>query len=187
MILEAALTIGLARLFRAGIDKVLLGGEDYAAFAYGAVGVIMLSSLLGYLRNRIRGSFSERAAASLRCTATRQFAFLPIADLERMHSGDSISKLTNDLQAVKRFLDLEGYLLASRPLLALVSFAYMLQISWQLCVATALFTPLMMLATAKISAPLQAYSKSLQEELGKVNSASQDILGGMEVVKAFNL
>ena len=141
MILEAALTIGLARLFRAGIDKVLLGGEDYAAFAYGAVGVIMLSSLLGYLRNRIRGSFSERAAASLRCTATRQFAFLPIADLERMHSGDSISKLTNDLQAVKRFLDLEGYLLASRPLLALVSFAYMLQISWQLCVATALFTP----------------------------------------------
>ena len=45
----------------------------------------------------------------------------------------------------------------------------------------------MMLATAKISAPLQAYSKSLQEELGKVNSASQDILGGMEVVKAFNL
>src|SRR5690554_3456777 len=79
MILEAALTIGLARLFSAGIDKVLLGGEDYAAFAYGAVGVIMLSSLLGYLRNRIRGSFSERAAASLRCTATRQFAFLPIA------------------------------------------------------------------------------------------------------------
>ena len=45
----------------------------------------------------------------------------------------------------------------------------------------------MMFATVKISAPLEGYSKALQEELANINRTNQDILGGIEVVKSFNL
>ena len=187
MVVEAAFDIGLAHLFREGIDRSLLGAEGYAFFAYGLIVAIILISVLGYFRNRVRGSLSEKATADLRYRATKQFAFLPISTLEAMHSGDSLSKLTNDLQAVKRFLDLEGYLLIARPLTALASLVYMIYVSWQLSLACMVFVPILMFLTMKISMPLQAYNKSLQEELGNVNTSSQDILGGMEIVKAFNL
>ena len=165
----------------------LQSAAGFAPFAYGLLAIVLLNSLLGYLRNRLRGSLSERATAGLRYGATRQFSFLPISTLESMHSGDSLSILTNDLQAVKRFLDTDGYLLLYRPLMALASLIYMSLISWQLSLACLIFVPILMFSTMKITSPLQAYSKSLQEELASVNASSQDILGGMEIVKAFNL
>lgn len=187
MVMEAALTIGLAHLFREGIDSSLFGAEGYGFFAFGLAMVIILTSVVGYVRNRVRGSLSEKATADLRYKATKQLAFLPIGTLETMHSGDSLSILTNDLQAVKRFVDMDGYLLISRPLMALASLAYMIYVGWQLALGCLIFVPVLMFSTMKISKPLQAYSKSLQEELAHVNTSSQDILGGMEIVKAFNL
>lgn len=187
MVIEAAFSIGLAHLFKEGIDRSFFGAEGYVFFAYGLILVIFLNSTLGYVRNRVRGTLSEKATADLRYNATKQFAFLPIRTLETMHSGDSLSKLTNDLQAVKRFLDLDGYLLLARPLTAFASLVYMMHVSWQLSLACIIFIPILMVATIKISTPLQAYNKSLQEELANVNTSSQDILGGMEIVKAFNL
>jgi ABC-type multidrug transport system fused ATPase/permease subunit len=187
MVMDVLLTIGLAHLLREGIDMSLQSAEGFASFAYGLLAIVLLNSLLGYLRNRLRGSLSERTTAGLRYGATKQFAFLPISTLESMHSGDSLSILTNDLQAVKRFLDTDGYLLLYRPLMALASLIYMSLISWQLSLACLIFVPILMLSTMKITNPLQAYSKSLQEELASVNASSQDILGGMEIVKAYNL
>lgn len=185
--MDIAVTLGLAHVLRGGIDKSLQNPEGFASFAYGLLGLVLVGTCVGYLRNRLRGSLSERATADLRYAATRQFAFLPIGTLESMHSGDSLSILTNDLQAVKRFLDTEGYLLMHRPLMAVGSLIYMSLISWQLALACLIFVPILMLSTVKITQPIQAYSKSLQEELAAVNASSQDILGGMEIVKAFNL
>lgn len=187
LLAETSLTIALAHLFREGIDKSMLGGVDFMPVAIGLLVVIVANLVLGYCRSRVVGSLSENATADLRAKTTERFAYLPIGSLEKMHSGDSLSKLTNDLQAVKGFLDTDGYFLISRPLLALAALTYMLFLSWQLTLVCLIFVPLLMFSTAKISAPLQAYSKSLQEELGRLNQFSQDILSGMEVVKAFNL
>lgn len=184
---EAAFSVGLAHLFREGIDKGLLGTEGYGFLAIMLILAIILNSVLGYFLNLVRGSLSEKVAADLRFNATKQFANLPIRTLETMHSGDSLSKLTTDLQAVKGFLDSDGYFLISRPLLAVASLVYMIYVSWQLSLACLIFVPILMFSTTKISTPLRAYNKSLQEELGNVNKSSQDILGGIEVVKAFNL
>lgn len=187
LIVDVVVTLGLSHLLRVGIDRSLQSPDGFASFAYGLSALVLVNSLLGYLRNRLRGLASERATAQLRYAATHQLVYLPIGTLENMHSGDSLSIVTNDLQAVKRFLDTEGYLLLYRPLMALASLIYMSLVSWQLSLACLVFVPLLMFATIKITKPLQAYSKSLQEELAAVNATSQDILGGMEIVKAFNL
>ncbi len=186
-ILEIILTVSTAHFFRGGIDIALAGGETYIRFAYALMAVIISLSLTIYLRELIVGLLSERAIAALRSKATQQLAYLPIPTLERMHSGDNLSKLTNDIQLVKRFLDSEGYQLVVTPLMAVASLAYIVYLNWQLSLASIIVIPMMMLATVKLSAPLQSYSKALQEELANISKTNQDILGGIQIVKSFNL
>ncbi|QNO13859.1 ABC transporter ATP-binding protein [Alkalicella caledoniensis] len=133
------------------------------------------------------GYLSERAIADLRYKATEKFTKLPIPKLDTMHSGDNLSKLTNDIQLVKRFLDWDGYFLILRPLMAVATLAYLTYLNWQLTLASLVFIPIMMYLTMKITQPISNYSKALQEELANINKANQDILGGIQIVKSFNL
>ena len=187
ILFEIILTVSLTHLFKEGIDNALLGGEGYTKFAYGLIGVIVFFSLTICLKDLTVGFLSERAIAGLRYKATQKIAKMPIGKLDTMHSGDNLSKLTNDIHLVKGFLDRDGYFLILRPLMAVTSLSYLIYLSWQLTLASVVFIPVMMFLTVTISKPLGNYSKALQEELANINKTTQDILGGIQVVKSFNL
>lgn len=187
IILEIVLGVGLSHLFKTGIDKALEGGEGYLQFAMGLVGIIFFFSFMVFFKDLTLGYIGEKAIADLRFKATEKFIKLPISKLDKMHSGDNLSKLTNDIQLVKRFVDWDGYFLILRPLMAVACIAYLTYLSWFLTLASIAIIPIMMLITVKISSPLGKYTKSLQEELANINKTNQDILGGIQIIKSFNL
>ncbi len=187
MILEIVITISMADLFKKGIDLGLAGDEGFTTIASGLIVIIFVFAITIYFKDYVVGNLSEKAIANLRLRTTEKFTKLPISNLDTMHSGDNISRLTNDVQLIKRFLDWDGYFLVLRPLMAIASLAYLTYLNWQLTLASVIFTPLLMLLTITISQPISRYSKELQEELGTINKTNQDILGGIQIVKSFNL
>lgn len=187
IVLEIVLVVGLSHLFKTGIDKALEGGEGYLQFAMGLVGIIFFFSIMVFFKDLALGYLGERAIADLRFKATGKFMKLPISKLDTMHSGDNLSKLTNDIQLIKRFIDWDGYFLILRPLMAVASLAYLTYLSWLLTLASIALIPIMMFITVKISSPLGKYTKALQEELANINKTNQDILGGIHIIKSFNL
>lgn len=187
MILEIILTVLMADLFKKGIDMGLSGDPGYSRIAIGLVSIIIIFATTIFFKDLLLGLISERSIANLKLKASTKFTKLPIYTLDTMHSGDNLSKLTNDIELVKRFLDWDGYFLILRPLMALASLGYLTYLNWQLTLASIILTPLLMVLTMKISEPINNYSKALQEELANINKTNQDILGGIQIVKSFNL
>lgn len=187
IILEIVLGVGLSHIFKIAIDKALAGEEGYLLFVIGFVGIIIFFSAMVFFKDLTLGYIGERSIADLRSKATGKFMKLPISKLDTMHSGDNLSKLTNDIQLVKRFIDWDGYFLILRPLMALATLAYLIYLSWILTLASIALIPIMMFLTVKISNPLGNYTKALQEELANINKTNQDILGGIQIIKSFNL
>jgi len=107
--------------------------------------------------------------------------------LDNQHSGDIISRLTNDVNLVRDFLANSFTRLFTIPLMAFFALAYMLWVSWSLTLLSILLIPVMGLISGRISAAMAKNSSELQQQLGKVNEAARDSLSGILVTKTFNL
>ena len=103
-ILETGLSVGVAHLFRDGLDRALAGEGQYILYTYGLIAAIIASALVIAARELLVGLIRERTTADLRYRATKQLTYLPMPVLDSMHSGDNLSRLTNDLNLVKGFL-----------------------------------------------------------------------------------
>lgn len=188
ILMEAALEIVFARSLRTIIDS----STKMDISLFGRSMVLALSSLLVILiciygRKRFIGLYSEGGTAFLRLKAMEHINRLPIDKLEGNHSGDYISRLTNDISKIEVFANEKIFKFFYYPLIALLSLIYLIIISWKLTLLTFLMFPIMFIGISALSKPIGKYSKTIQEKLGMLNSINQDFISGAETAKAFNL
>lgn len=186
--LEAVSAPILAYIMQNLVDGFLLeGAESYWIMARAALILIAAVAGVAWVRTWVLGGFSERATANLRDRAADRLLHMPVPRLDSIHTGDHLSRLTNDIAVVKNYLYFEMFWLISLPLAAILSLIYLVIISWEMTLATLALIPVFIWINTKVSAPIGKISTQLQQELAAVNSVTQDALGGTEVVKAFNL
>ncbi len=185
---EALLNPVLAHLMRQLVDT-FLGHQAalYTPLAIRVVLVMVLMSLVAWTRTKMMGRIAENCAAELRRRAAEKLLTIPVPKLDAIHTGDHLSRLTNDISVISTYLNTYAFWLFTLPVMAVVAMAYMTYINWQMIVATIVFLPLLLFLTARASAPIGTISKELQQNLAGVNNVTQDALGGAEVVKAYNL
>ncbi|MCU6339892.1 hypothetical protein KW823_25585, partial [Enterobacter quasiroggenkampii] len=75
---------------------------------------------------------SARAMRDVRNSMMRHIGKLPVHYLDKQHSGDMVSRFTNDMQIINQFMvrDLPQWFY--HPLLFIGCFAYLLWIRWEL-------------------------------------------------------
>lgn len=161
--------------------------ELYGPLAAKVILLLVLMSLLTWFRTKLMGRIAEYGSADLRRQAAYSLLDMPVPRLDAIHTGDHLSRLTNDISVVTSYLTHYLFLLFMLPLLALASLIYMAYINWQMILATVALMPLLIWLTAKASKAIGLLSKQLQGDLANVNNVTQDSLGGAEVVKAYNL
>lgn len=150
------------------------------------ISIVSLSIVVGFRTYSI-SFISEAVTYNLRNKGTNTLLRMSKANLDKTHSGDSISRLTNDLQLVRQFLDNDFYFLIFRPVMAFASFIYLFHLNWQLTIISSIVLPILFLVSSILGKPISKYSNSLQDELSNMNSTTQDMLGGILTIKAFNL
>ncbi|WP_350344330.1 ABC transporter ATP-binding protein [Proteinivorax tanatarense] len=185
---EVLFTLIMAQSLRVLGDSAILQVHD-SFYVY--LGILMFSTVVLSLclsgQTLSTGKISESITYTLRKEGTQKLIELPEYKLDEMNSGDSMSKLTNDLQLVGQFLNNDAYMLISRPLIAIVSLVYLLLLNWQLTLISIVVIPLLFIATTYLGKPISRFSKEHQDELSNMNNTTQDILGGVSIVKTFNL
>ncbi|MTI96945.1 MAG: hypothetical protein FH749_15995 [Firmicutes bacterium] len=188
VIAEVAIAPALAHTLRQLVDG-FLGQQTtvYWRLAPIAFGIFILHAFVAWARNKIMGWIAERGTASLRKRAADSLLNMPVPRLDSIHTGDHLSRLTNDVSVLTNYLNRQLFWLFALPLMALASMGYQAYISWQLTLATFVLMPVMIWLTAQASRPITKISRNLQEDLAAVNNVTQDALGGAEIVKAFNL
>lgn len=177
-----------ASLLRSLIDGVLTGSyQSFTVHAGIIFGIMAFVALIAWARSWTMGCFSERGAAGLRMRAVESIIGMPVPRLDAIHSGDHLSRLTNDTGVIRLYLYFELYWLISLPLEAIMGLIYLFYLDWLMSLVTIAMIPFFILLTTKVTNPVRQISGQLQEKLAEVNNVTQDALAGAEVVKAFNL
>lgn len=144
-------------------------------------------TLFRFFRQKSIGHYTENGCAHLRLKITDHISRLPIGALESKHSGDYVSRLTNDVEKIRRFTTTTLIQIIYRPLMAIVAFIYLCTLDWKMTLIATFGAPLLLAGAAILSQPMGKYSKEVQENLALVNSVAQDSIRGAEVARAFDI
>jgi len=140
-----------------------------------------------YLRTKALGNYSESGLKFLREKLSHKYNQLDMETFSLNHTGDYVSRATNDVNKVKNYLTNTFPGLIWNPLTGIGAFIYLLFISWKLTLISLTVIPLVIILVSLISKPLSSISKKLQEKLSTANSLLQDYIKGVEVSKAYHL
>lgn len=170
------------------VDQFIIAG-DRTGLAQ-TMGILFAVYLVGMVAMRFQiylmGIASQRVLADLRREVMGQVRRLSLQYLEGSESGDLMSRLVNDIDAINSFLS-QGFTQMIGSLFALVGIiAAMVALNWQLALAAMAIVPFMVLTTTQFSRVARRAFRRTRTTIGDVSADLQEELGGVRVAQAFN-
>ena len=111
---------------------------------------------------------------------------LPIGYFTTARKGDIMSRLSSDVMEVENSVTSSIYSLVKYPLMIVACLAVMFAMSWQLTVFVLLMLPVAGGLLALIGKKLKASSLHQLQVQGSITSTTEESIGGLRVIKAFN-
>ncbi|MEW9702232.1 ABC transporter ATP-binding protein [Paenibacillus sp. SI8] len=182
-LMAAGVDIGLGKL----IEQMVDGSSRALLYSAGLIAAMALVGLISkYLIKYASTRFSSYALRDLRNAAANHLENLPVSTVEKQQSGDIVSRLTNDTMVLQTFFTHHFANLFYMPVVLVCALTILLVTSWKLILFSLILLPVGIAVTAILSRPISRYSEQLQERLGAANAVTQDLIGGIPMVKAFN-
>ena len=174
-------------LQRAIVDEVL-GARDLARLARllaGLVGVYALLNLVNAGDLYIRHALGERFIYDLRVRVYAYLQRLSLSFFERTSTGELMSRVTNDVNALEQFVT-HGASLTAVDFLRLVGTAGILfALEWRIALLTLLPIPILTVALRLFNQRVRPVYRRVRDRLGDINARLQDNIAGIRVIQAF--
>lgn len=154
--------------------------------------------LLGILLAVLNGTFTylstvtgttavEQVKRDLKNDLFSHMVRLPAKYYNHHHTGDLVSRLTNDINNLDGAIGTNLILMIRLPLIATAALVYMLTINWQLTLLCALLVPLAALAGTVFGKFMRRNSRKIQEYLSDIQRFLQETFSAERIVRAFSL
>ncbi|MFD0715526.1 ABC transporter ATP-binding protein [Paenibacillus sp. GCM10027626] len=153
------------------------------------IGLIILFLTVAniYLDTYLKSKVSSQIRKNIRIDTLKKVLCLPMSHFNENHSGELLTRMTNDNQAIGKACSDTILSLIRNPILALSSFIYLITINWKLAFICALVGPMTLLVGGLFGKVLRHNSQQLQIRFGKLTSVLQEILGSSIIFKTFGL
>jgi ATP-binding cassette subfamily B protein/ATP-binding cassette subfamily C protein/ATP-binding cassette subfamily B multidrug efflux pump len=172
------------------IDNYLLPrqarGLEIAALLAGAFVAGVVASLLRYGQLVRLAGVAMRSVQRLRERVYRHVLRLPMAFFDQAITGQLVSRVTNDTEAVKQLYVQVLFVILDSLIVLAGAMAAMLWLDWRLMLVVAALVPavaLIVFAYQRLSAPAVARTRELRSEL---NAQVAESIAGMPVLQAAN-
>ena len=186
-ILPVLMELVTPRMVQFIIDQGIRAGDMVAVWQ--GSGVMLLAALGGAAttigQGIARAQISQGIAFDLRNDMFRHIQRFSFANLDRMQTGQLMTRVSNDVDVARMFLSAGLALLLRTVLMVIGSLAMMLIIDWQLSlvmVAMLALSGAVIFWLLRVVGPLFSI---VQQKLGRLNTQVQENLAGVHVVKAF--
>ena len=154
------------------------------------VGIIISLFLLKNLSNYLAMFYStflrNGVLRDLRNDLYSKVIQFPLAFYSEKRKGDTISRLSGDVDEVKNSVLSVLEMIVREPLTIIFSLATMLFISPKLTLFVFLFLPISGFLISKIGKSLKKGSLKVQQEQGIFLSILEETMGGLRIIKAFH-
>mgnify|MGYP000896841619 CR=1 FL=1 len=125
--------------------------------------------------------------SEIRFRVYKQIGCLPMKYYENSHSGDAVSKITNDIQAVEQGYSGGLYSLIYSLLYGIGSIATMFYLDYRAAVFLLIYGLASTLVNVLMTKPLRNVSNSIQEQYSVLTQRLVDLLNGIWIIKIFNI
>ncbi|MDX1463090.1 MAG: ABC transporter ATP-binding protein [Marinirhabdus sp.] len=168
-------------------EKATNGPEEALLFmVILVIAMFLLKNLFGYLAMFFITFLRNGVLKDLRNDLYEKTVDLPVSFYSEKRKGDTIARITTDVQEIQHsFLSLLE-LIVREPLTILFAIVAMLLISVKLTIFVFIFIPISGLIISWIGKSLKSKSERVQREQGYFLSILDETLGGLKIIKGFN-
>jgi len=170
------------------IDQIVSRDKDgLLRIGLWTLGVLALSVVALFFQRYCSGHFAERVTARLRERVSLTLSRATVASLGSYHSGELLSRISNDLALYQEYLQTDLLTLISGFLSALLALVYMFFHNWVLTLLLLATLPVIIVVSALLSAPLAKRQEEVQKALAQINAQAKENVTGAETIRSLNL
>lgn len=172
------------------LNQSLVNNGKVATLAYICiflVSFVVLKNLFIYLSYYVLNPLKNKVVNQLREELYDKVLRLPIGFFNEKRKGDLMSRMTNDVNEVETSVvgTLEGWI--RDPLNIIITLTALLLISYQMTLLILMLIPVLGLVIGRITRSLKRHSQDVASKYGETLSTLDETLGGLRVIKAFNV
>jgi ATP-binding cassette subfamily B protein len=188
LLATATLAMAIPYLLKQAIDTISTGGDYRRVTEYVAwiIGLAAAQAVVRTLSRSLIFNVGRDVEYDLRNDLFAHLQKLPLEFYQRQQTGDLMSRLVNDVTAVRMLLGVGVLNLVNTPIYYAYAVGIMLSLDARLTVAALLPYPLLLLAVKHFSRKLMEYTLRVQEGLADLSSRAQENLSGMHVIRAYD-
>ena len=166
----------------------LFGNNSLAIlnFAVASVAVIaVVGAVSSYFEKYMTTSVSQLVSHDLRLTVYDHIQRLSLAEHDEKQTGDLITRVTSDIEAVQDFITsaLLGILVDVLTLVGMIGI--MFWTNWRFTLVALSVTPVLMAVVYSFTRRIKKASRAVRKKQGEMVSVVQEVLTSVRVVQAF--
>ncbi len=166
----------------------MFGSNPYAMlnFAIAAVALIaVVGALSSYFEKYLTTSISQWVAHDLRRTLYQHIQRLSLSEHDRTRSGDLITRVTSDIEAVQDFINsaLLGMVVNVLTLVGMIG--VMFYLDWRFTLIALSISPVLFVVVYHFTRRIKKASRAVRQKEGELLSIVQEVLTSIRVVQAF--
>lgn len=189
MFLAIATALGLVypNLLRILIDDVIIprNFEDVPILALTVLGVVILKAGMQFLHGFYGGRLGNFLAYRLRNACYEKLQFLSFRYYDTAKTGDLMSRLTGDLEAIRNFIGFGFAQILNMVLMVVFGAIMMMTMSWQLTLLTLICIPLLAFVALRFESQIHPAFQEMRLALSSLTTAVQENITGVRTVKSF--
>ncbi|MFI3208916.1 MAG: ABC transporter ATP-binding protein, partial [Eubacteriales bacterium] len=159
--------------------------------AVGSIGILLcvlygLSLILGYTQSSILAIVSQKICKNLRKEMVEKLNRLPLSYFDSRSYGDTLSRVTNDVDTIGTSLNQSLSSLISGIFTFVGALILMFYSNWIMAISGLLSTMIGFSLMAVIIKNSQLFFRKQQEGLGDLNGHIEETYAGHTIIKAYN-
>ncbi|OAB44357.1 ABC transporter ATP-binding protein [Paenibacillus glacialis] len=187
--LAIATALGLVtpNLLRILIDDVIIPGkyEKVPLLALSVILVVILKAIMQFLSGTLGGRLGNHLAYRLRNACYEKLQFLSFRYYDTAKTGDLMSRLTGDLEAIRNFIGFGLAQLMNTILMVTFGSIMMFSIHWQLTLITMISVPFLIFVALRFEGRIHPAFQEMRIALSTLTTAVQENVTGVRTVKSF--
>lgn len=187
LLLRTGLNLAPPLIHRAIIDDVIETGDlvRLVRLVLLLVGLYAILHVTDFGDNLLRHTLGQRFILDLRVRIYNHLQRLSLSFFERTSTGELMSRVTNDVNALENFVT-HGVPLTVVDLMRLIAASIVLVVlNWRLALVVLIPLPFMAVGLRMFNERSRPIYRIVRDRLGDINARLQDNLAGIRVIQAF--
>ena len=160
--------------------------DKISRIGFTLVGIYAVSLILGFLQSLIMAQVSCNVGQKMRSDITRKINRIPLKYFDSHNQGDTLSRVTNDVDSITQSLNMSVGTLVSSAATLIGCVVMMLATEWRMALTGIAASLIGFIAMALIMGKSQKYFVARQNSLAKVNGHVEEYYAGQNIVRAYN-